>query len=258
MQFHSRFGKDEYSSITEPTKTLLTRTEWGLVVPKISPFTRTGTSGSVGQSADEPVGTIRAYGNSMLVTPTLIQYHGEQSSREVRGQSLENPLLTADAANRYGLVTSHLVKCKGDNIGQPVTEPVQTVTAGGNHFGEVRAFLIKYYGQGIGQSTCEPLRTITTHDRFGLVTVHGEQYAIVDIGLRMLTPRELFNAQGFPHDYVIDTGPNGETVSKAAQVARCGNAVPPPFAEALVRANLPEMCGHRISNMEQLKKEMAV
>jgi DNA (cytosine-5)-methyltransferase 1 len=126
------------------------------------------------------------------------------------------------------------------------------------HFGEVRAFLIKYYGQGNTQSAADPLHTVTHQDRFGLVTVQGQQYAIADIGLRMLTPRELFNAQGFPSDYVIDTDPNGKPISKTSQVARCGNAVPPPFAEALVRANLPELCGVKIYTMSELMMEMAV
>jgi DNA (cytosine-5)-methyltransferase 1 len=118
--------------------------------------------------------------------------------------------------------------------------------------------LVKYYGQGFGQHAGEPLHTVTGRDTFGLVTVQGQQYTIADIGLRMLTPRELFNAQGFPPDYVIDTGPGGKPITKAAQVARCGNAVPPPFAEALVRANLPEMCGAKINTMSELQREMAV
>lgn len=144
------------------------------------------------------------------IAPFLIQYHTEQSGKEVRGQAVDKPLMTADSSNRYGLVT---------------------------------ALLIKYYGQGEGQSLREPLHTITVKDRFGLVIVRGEPYQIIDIGLRMLTPRELFRAQGFPEDYIIDRDADGKNYPKSAQVARCGNAVPPPFAEALVRANLPEMCG---------------
>ncbi|MPM85050.1 hypothetical protein SDC9_132127 [bioreactor metagenome] len=133
---------------------------------------------------------------------------------------------------------------KGTNIGQPVDEPIQTITAGGLHFGEVRAFLMKYYGTGEGQLLKEPLHTVPTKDRCGLVTVHGQDYQIVDIGMRMLEPRELFNAQGFPADYIIDRDCYGKQYPKSAQVARCGNAVPPPFAKALVEANLPEMCSN--------------
>mgnify|MGYP000899358669 CR=1 FL=1 len=144
------------------------------------------------------------------LAPFLIQYHGEQSGKEVRGQAIDRPLMTVDASNRYGLLT---------------------------------AFLIKYYGQGEGQTLAETLHTITTKDKFGVVAVRGEMYQIVDIGMRMLTPRELFNAQGFPADYIIDRDADGKSYPKSAQVARCGNAVPPPFAEEIVRANLPEMCG---------------
>nr|WP_292633323.1 MULTISPECIES: DNA cytosine methyltransferase [unclassified Novosphingobium] len=108
----------------------------------------------------------------------------------------------------------------------------------------VAAFLTKFYGAGHnGQSLVDPLGTVTVQDRFGLVTVTigGEEYVIVDIGMRMLTPRELFNAQGFPADYIIDRDARGEPITKTAQVAKCGNSVCPPLAEALVRAQFPEV-----------------
>lgn len=180
--------------------------------------------------------------NATLVAAFLAQYHSETASHDARGQTLDRPILTLDTSNRYALVTSHLIKLKGTNIGQAVMEPIQTITAGGLHFGEVRAFLIKYYGAGIGQEVTEPLHTIPTKDRFGLVTIHGQDYQIVDIGMRMLEPHELFAAQGFPPEYIIDRDADGKVYPKTAQVARCGNSVPPPFAEALVRANLPELC----------------
>lgn len=126
---------------------------------------------------------------------------------------------------------------RGTNIGHGTDEPVHTITASGTHIGEVRVFLAKYYGTGEGQKMHEPMHTVTTKDRFGLVTVHGEQYQIVDIGMRMLTPRELFRAQGFPDDYIIDVGPGGKALTKTAQVRMCGNSVCPPIAAALVGAN---------------------
>lgn len=129
------------------------------------------------------------------------------------------------------------------NTGQPTDTPLHTVTASGTHLGEVRAFLMKYYGnEKGGAGLTDPLGTVTTNDRFGLVTVDGADYQIVDIGMRMLQPHELYAAQGFPSWYVIDRDYHGNKYAKDKQVARCGNAVPPPFAEALVRANLPEMC----------------
>ena len=120
--------------------------------------------------------------------------------------------------------------------------PLPTVTAGGTHHAEVRAFLIKYYGTDQDPRLEEPLHTVTTKDRYGLVTVAGEQYAIADIGLRMLAPRELFRAQGFPGDYIIGDNPEqGLTLTKSAQVRMCGNSVCPPLAAVLVATNLPEM-----------------
>ncbi len=117
-----------------------------------------------------------------------------------------------------------------------------TVTAGGNHIGEVRAFLIKYYGQGCGQTLNEPAATATTKDRFGLVQVmiHGEPYIITDIGMRMLSPRELFRAQGFDDSYIIDVEANGRRITKTDQVRCCGNSVCPPVVKALVESNYAE------------------
>lgn len=183
--------------------------------------------------------------------PFLIQYHSYEG-QDFRGQELNKPLLTLDTSNRYGLVIPYIIKMKGDNIGHQVTEPLQTITAGGLHFGEVRAFLMSYYGseKDLGQKVDSPLRTITSKDRFSIVTVHGQDYEIADIGMRMLEPHELFAAQGFPKNYIIDRDYEGKPYPKTAQVARCGNSVPPPFAEALVRANLPELCEYTNRNEE--------
>ncbi len=173
----------------------------------------------------------------------LIQMgYGDPEGRRVL--DLKKPLGTITAGgNKFAIATSHLIKLRGTcKDGQTVTQPMPTITAGGLHVGEVRAFLTKYYGSDTGQSLDMPLHTVTTKDRFGLVTLKGENYQIADIGMRMLQPHELFAAQGFPSDYVIDKDINGIKYSKKDQIARCGNAVPPPFAEQLVRANLPEFC----------------
>lgn len=195
-----------------------------------------------GQEIEQPLQTITAKNGWGIVAPFLTQYYTETNGAEVRGQSLDNPIYTIPTANRFGLITSHIIKMRGTNTGHAVDEPLHTITAGGLHLGEVRAFLMKYYGAGIGQDVREPLHTVPTKDRFGLVTIHGKNYQIADIGMRMLEPHELFAAQGFPSNYIIDRDCYGNSYSKAKQVARCGNAVPPPFADALVRANLPEMC----------------
>ena len=135
-------------------------------------------------------------------------------------------------------------------LGRAVDEPMPTITAGGQHIAEVRAFLMKYYGAAAhGQPLDRPLDVVTSKGRFGLVTVNvaGGLYAIADIGMRMLSPRELFNAQGFPPGYVIDPIVNGAPLTKTSQIARCGNSVCPPVAEALARANLPTVNLERIA-----------
>lgn len=183
---------------------------------------------------------------------TLIQYHSETAPDEVRGQGIRDPIMTVDGSNRYGLVAGFLSKFYKSGIGQDLREPLHTITTSPGHFGEVRAFLVKYYGgESTGQSVAEPLDTITTHDRFGLVTILGVDYAIVDIGLRMLEPRELYGCQGFPKDYIIDHGYDGKKYSRSEQVKRCGNAVCPPIPAAMVKANLPELCvAKRIGNIK--------
>ena len=362
-----------------------------------------------------PLPTIVSIGKHYLCAPALIQYHSETSKDEVRGQAIENPIMTVDGSNRYGLVTSFLSKFYKSGTGQDVREPLHTVTTSAGHFGEVRAFLerydvcesnrcnkrtdrsrnntcekrrkvledieqtvqqngydsdrseengseleiwisgcgclegretvfdacsqsnvgdfcrnntgrdgyqpqereqagqqvrepgscdeksesypcgknrtenlqqlsgevfrecertaekwnivfsdrkgtwdipdncvpcsefqahtlIKYYGDATGQDIKSPLDTVTTKDRFGLVTVNGVDYQIVDIGLRMLEPRELYGCQGFPDDYIIDHDYTGKEYPRSEQVKRCGNAVCPPIPAALVKANLPELC----------------
>lgn len=181
---------------------------------------------------------------------TIIQYHSETSKDEVRGQTIKDPIMTVDGSNRYGLVTSFLSKFYKTGIGQDEREPLHTVTTSAGHFGEVRAFMIKYYGDATGQDIKNLLDTVTTKDRFGLVTIKGVDYQIVDIGLRMLEPRELYGCQGFPEDYIIDHDYTGKTYPRSEQVRRCGNAVCPPIPAALVRVNLPELCvAKRTPNM---------
>lgn len=200
---------------------------------------------------ERPLPTIVSSGKHYLCALALIQYHSETTKDEVRGQAIESPIMTVDGSNRYGLVTSFLSKFYKSGIGQDEREPLHTITTSAGHFGEVRAFLIKYYGQGTGQNIKEPLDTVTAQDRFGLVTIKGEDYQIVDIGLRMLEPKELYGCQGFPDDYIIDHDYTGKTYPRSEQVRRCGNAVCPPIPAALVKANLPDLCvAKRTPNMK--------
>ncbi|EPB0882536.1 DNA cytosine methyltransferase [Yersinia enterocolitica] len=238
------FGGDRMAYEAEkPLTTITSKAEHLLVAPIIA----REFGNSVGHVVDEPSGTITASGGgkSRLVSAFLAKHFGGNYTGS--GADLNQPAHTVTTVDHHALVTSNLIKLRGTcKDGQQVTQPMPTITAGGLHIGEIRAFLLKYYGnEKEGVSLNDPLHTVTTNDRFGLVTVEGIDYQIVDIGMRMLQPHELYAAQGFPSWYIIDRDYTGTKYAKDKQVARCGNAVPPPFAEALVRANLPEMCIER-------------
>lgn len=238
------------SKVDEPLDTITTVDHNRLVEAKLAPFMGTNTTNHSGGDCKDPIHTITTGNQQCLISPTLIQYHSETSQNDVRGQTIEEPIMTVDSSNRYGLVTSFLSKFYKSGTGQDVREPLHTITTSAGHFGEVRAFLIKYYGECTGQDIKDPLDTVTSHDRFGLVTIEGVDYQIVDIGLRMLEPKELYGCQGFPDDYIIDHDYKGNKYSRTEQVRRCGNAVCPPIPAAMVKANLPECCvADRMPNM---------
>lgn len=326
-------------NIEKPLTTVTAVGAHELCKPLLAPVTVTNTSNSVGGTVGAPVHTVTTAGNQMLVTPSLvsigqtgggdrirdlrepvpttvskqeaclvspslIQYHTEQTE-SVRASGLGTPIHTVDASNRYGLtcanlveyytggrpldvqapmhtvtshdreavVAAHVVKFKGDNVGTPPSEPLQTVTASagkeracsGGTFAVCKAYLAKIRsGDDLGH--WPEIRALLNEfcgytlaeDEVLLLEISGALYYIADIGLRMLSPRELYNAMGFPPDYIIDRDYLGNEYKKSAQVARCGNAVCPPMATALVRANLPEWCGAEITTMAQLTDCVAV
>lgn len=308
-------GGSEYQAkprpLDKPAHTIMKQSRACVVAPVIA----RQFGASVGHRADEPSATITAGGGgkSQLVMPTLIQMgYGERPGQEPRVPGLHKPLGTVVAGggkfglvaanlvkhyggnyqgagvgmdepmhsvttvdhhavvaahlmvnntghpggevgkpthtittgNHHATVTSHLVKLRGTcRDGQRTDEPMPTVTAGGTHVGEVKTLLaVDGYDELRAQQALEFLREYCGPDSTGLVTIEGVVYRIVDIGMRMLQPHELYRAQGFPEWYIIDRDYRGVKYAKDKQVARCGNAVPPPFAEALVRANLPELC----------------
>jgi len=217
----------------------------------VSAFLAKHYTGVVGSDMAAPVATVTSVDHHSLVTANMIHMGhsegkngGKRFSHGIR--SVTEPVNTITASGAVGaLITSNLVKLRGDNVGSATDEPLHTISAQGTHHAEVRAFLIKYYGTDQDPALREPLHTITTKDRFGLVTVRGEEYAIVDIGLRMLTPRELYRAQGFPEGYQIDFGADGKPLTKTAQVRMCGNSVCPPLSCAIVSANYAETAAQR-------------
>ena len=270
-------GKRKPNDIRVPMPTITGKHGYGIVEPYMVQIGQTCFAKDRSKDVREPLTTIVSKNEHCLISPTLIQYHSETAKGEVRGQNIEDPIMTVDGSNRYGLVTSFLhkyydggYKGAGESVenplptvtawdhnsvvtanliqmnnhcdGRDIIDPLPTITAGDGHFGEVRAFLIKYYGNGSAEDVTEPLDTITSRDRFGLVTIQGVDYQIVDIGLRMLEPRELYGCQGFPEDYIIDHDFEGRTYPRSEQVRRCGNSVCPPLPAAMVRSNLPELC----------------
>ena len=210
--------------------------------PFIIRIGQTGFGGDrLSYGLDTPLTTVTSKAEHILVAPFIERQFGNSA-----GNDVNEPLgtVTAGGGGKSALITSHMIKMRGTSTGHKTDDPVHTISAGGFHIGEVRAFMVKYYGTNIGHSINEPLQTVTTKHRFALVTVSGENYQIVDIGMRMLEPHELFAAQGFPEDYKISHDSSGKKVSKASQVARCGNAVCPPVAQALVEANIMNsQCG---------------
>lgn len=219
----------------KPINTLTTTNSKALVVPTLVQVNHNGNDHR-GQTPDKPMPTLTAKNGHALVSAFLVRQYGQSV-----GTAADSPLGTITRIDHSQIVTAFLAKFRGTNIGQNMKEPLQTISAQGTHFAEVRALLVKYYGnEKNGQPIDEPLDTIPTKDRFALITVYigGEPYVIVDIGLRMLQPHELFAAQGFPADYIYDRQADGTPITKTAQVQKCGNAVCPPIAKAIVAANL--------------------
>ena len=293
-------GEFRGQEIGDPLQTITAKHGYGVASPAMVPWTVTNTTNSTGHPVNEPIDTARTGGGGgqMFLGASMIQYHTEQSEH-VRGQKITKPIMTIDAANRYGLtaatlvkyygtdqhgqkiqdplhtvtakargalMATHLVKMKGTNLGGPMSEPVQTITAGGGHFGVVTTVVVKAEPGANLKHWPEIRDLLNTYCGYHLgpedvilFEIGGVAYFMADIGLRMMIPRELYAANGFPPDYIIDRDYLGNAYGKSKQVARCGNAVPPPFATALVRANLPEWCGGvDVSTMAELERMVAV
>ena len=181
----------------------------------------------------------------------------------VDGAELTAPLPTVTAVDHNAITLTHIVKYKGQNLGQHPQDPLQVITTSAGEFGEVRTTVTRAAATvdlGYWPQVREMLNAYCDYnlaeDEVLLMSIRGVWYFISDIGLRMLTPRELYDAMGFPHDYIIDQDVTGKPISRAAQVARCGNAVCPAVAEAMVRANLKECPKRRIHSMDALYEAM--
>ena len=196
---------------------------------------------NAGRAADAPLSTLTTRGTQQQVVAVHMSYAQQGGLARDAGAPMHT--ITASPKDQNQVVAASLFSMHGTTRRDAdIGAPHPTLCAGGQHSAIVAAFLQKYYGQGICQTGADPLHTLGTRDTFGLVTVEidGATYAIADIGMRMLTPREQFRAQGFPEGYIIDRGADGRALTKTEQTRMCGNSVCPPVAEALLRAN----CGH--------------
>jgi len=260
------FGDSRSHAVTEPLRTIHAGGgNHAVVAPCLARLGQTGGNGKYANAADEPLTTLVSKAEHLLVAPTLIQTgYGERPGQAPRTLDLQQPMGTAVSGTKQALVAAFLAKHYGGVVGHGMERPIGTVTswdhhslvaanlvhlknnttptspdvplratlAGGNHAALVYSFLVKYFGTAIGQLVDDPLHTATGKARFGLVTVtiDGQPYVIVDIGMRMLTPRELARGQGFPDSYIL-------TGTATSQVARIGNSVCPAVARAVVEAN---------------------
>ena len=257
-----RGGYNPGRTVEQPLSTITgSGSQQQLVTAHLVGIDNQSSGASAAWDSAEPLTTVTTEARHALVSTHLVQMgHGEVSregeKRWGKGtNSVSEPLVTVTASEvPAALVTSNLVKLRGTNIGQSVSEPLATVSAQGTHHAEVRAFLVKYYGSERDGVSCDaPLHTIRTNDCFGLVMVKGEAYQIVDIGLRMLTPRELARAQGFVDSYILDPEHKGKRLSKTAQVRMIGNSVSPHPAAALVASNF----SHEIANSSVAPERVA-
>ena len=285
-------GGDRCRSVEEPTHTQVSKAEECVVCPAMIQYHTEQTERVRGQGVTDPIMTIDASNRYGLAAATLTKYYNGDHNQDaaaplhtittrdregvtvanlskfyggVVGAAASDPLPTVTAVDHNALQTAHMVKMKGTNLGGQAQDPLQTITAGGGHHGVVATRIVKAE-PGADLQNWPKIRAALNEfcdyhledTEVILFSIGGAWYFMADIGLRMLTPRELYRANGFPDDYKIDRDYTGKEYGKTKQVARCGNAVPPPFATALVRANLPEWCGEEITTMEQLEKAVAV
>ena len=260
--------------ITEPLRVITQAPGFALATAHAAPFVQhvqhSKASGGV-MPIDEPLRTITAQpkgGGMALVAPLLSRQFGQSI-----GQSVDAPHPTITRCNHDALIEALcLTKYYGKSECAAVDAPLHTLTSK-EHMALTSTCLVKYYGTAKAADVGEPMHTITAKARIGLVEAEALQnfepgryeqvrdflrhwgvigpedeaefiyqgvvHRITDILMRMLAPRELYTAQGFPPDYIIDRLPDGKCLTKTAQIRMCGNSVPPELIEALVRANGP-------------------
>lgn len=262
IQYHTEQTEAaRVNGLTEPMPTVDASNRYGLTAAHLTEYYGNG------QPVDlrDPAHTVTAHDREALTAVHIDKYFSGGYSG--CGNSADEPITTITAEPRHSICAAHIVEFKGQDKGQSAADSLRTITASAGEFG-VCSVKIERYAHGEELGYWPQIRELLNkycgytlaEDEVLLLNISGIWYFISDISLRMLTPRELYNAMGFPPDYIIDfvDPKTGKEYSKSAKVARCGNAVCPPMAEAVVRANLPEWCGEKIETMEQLRKVVAV
>lgn len=244
------------SGLDKPIQTVDAANRYGLTSAQLVEYYGNGNPLDV----QEPMHTVTAHDREAVVSAHIQKFFGG-----VIGQEATEPMPTVTAVDHNALCAAHVVKFKGQEVGQHPTDTLNTITAQGLEYAECRAVLAKAEpGRDLGRwpQIRELLNKYCGYDleddEVILLIIRGVAYFIADITLRMLTPRELYNAMGFPVDYIIERDYMGNAYGKSKQVARCGNAVCPPMAEAMVRANLPEWDRGKIDTMAQFHNAVAV
>lgn len=260
IQYHTEQAENVRGTALEnPVPTIDGSNRHGLISASLCEYYGNGNP----LPLDEPARTVTSHDREALLSCHLDKYFA--GGYNGKGNSPEEPVTTITVEPRQSLIATHIAEFKGADKGQDARLPLRTITASAGEFGlvsvrfeqhedcpdfgywpNVRDLLNKFFGYTLQEN------------EILLLNIGGTDFYIRDILMRMLAPRELYNAMGFPPDYIIDRDYEGNAYGKSKQVARCGNAVCPPMAEAVVRANLPEWCGGKIETMEQLRKVVAV
>lgn len=264
-------GGGHVADVRGPYKTITAKHTGGIVAPSLIQYHTEQTENVRASGLGAPIPTVDASNRYGLTCANLVKYYSG-----VVGEKMEEPLPTVTAIDHNAVCAAHVVKFKGDNLGSSPAEPMQTVTAGadqkkacgGGTFALCDTLLCKagpdenlYRWPLIRELLNRYCGYKLADDDLLLLSIGGTLYFIADIGLRMLSPRELYNAMGFPPDYIIDRDYMGNPHPKNEQVARCGNAVCPPMAAAVARANFPEYVakvGDTITTMAALLDMVAV
>lgn len=260
IQYHTEQNENvRANGVSAPISTVDASNRYGLTTAQLTEYYSNGRPIDI----HEPMHTVTSHDREALTVVHVQKYF--DGGYKGCGDSAEHPLPTVTAADHNAICAAHIAEFKGVDIGQRADRSLRTVTASAGEFAAVKTRIVRYES-GVDLGYWHKIRELLNkycgyhlaEDELLLIRIGDAWYFISDIGLRMLTPRELYNAMGFPADYIIERDYLGNAYGKTKQVARCGNAVCPTMAAAVVRANLPEWCDLEITTMAQLVKLVAV